>query len=139
MITKVAWKETKKAFERTLHDLQLAYIDLYLLHIGLLQKLPKKKKILEKDLKTWRTFEELYEEEKSSNDVNNFIPHHLKQWWKKPNQTYGQPDWNSPAMLQTENSKIIARMIYLSVEGMGTILKRQILKIVPLKDWQKIW
>lgn len=70
------YESTLAAFEKTLADLQLEYLDLYLIHW------PASKKQFSDweqiNLETWRAMTELYEEGRiRAIGVSNFLPHHL--------------------------------------------------------------
>lgn len=74
------YKETLKAFEQSLTNLGLDYIDLYLIHA------PKPWDVqtdgmeyMEQNIASWKAFEKLYQEGKiKSIGVSNFQPRHLE-------------------------------------------------------------
>lgn len=67
---------TLRAFERTLSDLQLEYLDLYLIHWPVPKGHDHDWKKMNRE--TWRAMEQLLEEERvRAIGVSNFKPHHL--------------------------------------------------------------
>lgn len=71
------YDQTMAAFHTTLEDLQLEYLDLYLIHwpIGKMFK----ENWQEANNETWRAFEDLYKAGKiKALGVSNFMPHHLR-------------------------------------------------------------
>ncbi len=71
------YQSTLDAFARTMDDLKAEYLDLYLIHW------PHDRKYFdnweEKNLETWRAFEDLYQSGAiKAIGVSNFRPHHLK-------------------------------------------------------------
>lgn len=71
------YEKTKASFEKTLHDMALDYLDLYLIHW------PAYKNQFENweeiNLETWRAMTELYKEGKiRAIGVSNFKPHHME-------------------------------------------------------------
>ena len=72
----MGYEEAKEAFLRSLENLGMDYLDLYLIHWPRGAEGDTDWK--EKDLETWRALEELYEEGKIKGlGLSNFLPHHL--------------------------------------------------------------
>lgn len=75
--TDYGYEPAKKAFEKTMANLGLEYLDLYLMHW------PNPKKFRDRwqevDAETWKAFEELYEEGRiKAIGVSNFLVRHLE-------------------------------------------------------------
>ena len=71
------YDETIRAFNRTMDDLKLDYLDLYLIHWPAIKKQFSNWEFL--NLETWRAMTELYNAGKiKAIGVSNFKPHHLK-------------------------------------------------------------
>ncbi|MDC7241828.1 MAG: aldo/keto reductase [Spirochaetales bacterium] len=71
------YENTLQAFDRTLNDLKLDYLDLYLIHWPAVKK--QFENWEELNLSTWKAMTELYKAGKiKSIGVSNFKPHHLK-------------------------------------------------------------
>ncbi len=72
------YETTLAAFEKTINDLQVDYLDLYLIHW------PNPKQFrdcyVEKNIETWKAFEKLYKEGKvRAIGVSNFFPYHIEE------------------------------------------------------------
>lgn len=75
--TDMGYEQTKASFERSRKLLQLAYLDVYLIHWP--KKDPEDEEWKVRMWDTWRAMEELYEEGKvKAIGVSNFLPHHLE-------------------------------------------------------------
>ncbi|MEL7655281.1 MAG: aldo/keto reductase [Bacillota bacterium] len=71
------YESTKKAFEKTLCDLQIDFLDLYLIHWPIAKA--SRNNWQEANNETWKAFEELYTEGKiRAIGVSNFHQHHLE-------------------------------------------------------------
>lgn len=93
------YESTKKAFEQTMKELGLDYLDLYLIHWPANRKQfgDKAKSINDE---TWRAMEELYKEGRiKAIGLSNFLPHHIEELMEtatiKPmvNQIEFHPGW----------------------------------------------
>lgn len=75
--TNRGYEETLSAFEKTLADLQLEYLDLYLIHWPAAAHQFENWETI--NVETWRAMTKLYKEGKiKAIGVSNFMPHHLK-------------------------------------------------------------
>lgn len=80
--TEQGYESTLAAFDKTVNDLALDYLDLYLIHWPAVNL--HKNKWQEYTLETWRAFEKLYNDKKiRAIGVSNFLPHHLQPLMEK--------------------------------------------------------
>ena len=100
------YEKTKKAFEDTMRELDMDYLDLYLLHWPANRKQygDKAKSI---NAETWRAMEELYMEGRiKAIGLSNFLPHHIDELLEtakiKPmvNQIELHPGWLQPEVVE---------------------------------------
>ena len=76
--TNRSYNKAFKAFEKSMRNLDLEYIDLYLIHWPANSK--KYKNPSEVNRETWKALEELYESGKvKAIGVSNFLPHHIEE------------------------------------------------------------
>lgn len=76
--TSRSYNKAFKAFEKSMRNLDLEYIDLYLIHWPANSK--KYKNPSEVNRETWKALEELYESGRvKAIGVSNFLPHHIEE------------------------------------------------------------
>lgn len=118
------YEKTLKAFEKTITDLGVDYLDLYLIHWP---------KSLNKE--TWKALEHLYKEGKvKAIGVSNFKEHHLKEIMEDAeimpmvNQVEFHPQLQQPELLKfcKENN--------IQVEAWGPLMQGKVFEIALLKD-----
>ena len=96
------YENTLAAFNRTLEDLQLDYLDLYLIHWPIAKA--SKENWKEANSESWRALEELYNQGKiKAIGVSNFLEHHLEPLFEtaKIKPMVNQIEFH-PGMLQEE-------------------------------------
>lgn len=94
---RIGYNETKALIQKSLHDLDLEYIDLFLIHWPNVTPDDRWKRL---NAESWRAMEEFYNQGKiKSLGVSNFLEHHLEELYKtakiKPvvNQLNLSPTW----------------------------------------------
>ena len=131
--TDQGYESTLKAFDKTIKDLGLDYLDLYLIHWPVVKE--HKEDWKEAICEAWKAFEKLYSEGKiRAIGVSNFKPHHLKVIFEncniKPmvNQIELHPSHN-----QDETVKF-CRNNNILVEAWGPLSTGRIFKVKEMQD-----
>lgn len=131
--TDQGYESTLKAFDKTIKDLGLDYLDLYLIHWPVVKE--HKEDWKEAICETWKAFEKLYSNGKiRAIGVSNFKPHHLKVIFEncniKPmvNQIELHPSHN-----QDETVKF-CRNNNILVEAWGPLSTGRIFKVKEMQD-----
>lgn len=138
-ITSKLWNDDKgyesalAAFHKTLEDLQLDYLDLYLIHWPIAKA--SKAHWQEANSASWRAFEELYRAGKAKAiGVSNFLPHHFEPLLQTAEI---RPMVNQielhPGMLQEETTAFCKRNGIL-VEAWAPFSNGQLLSHPELKE-----
>ena len=130
------YDKTMAAFEKTIHDLGVSYLDLYLIHWP--ASASRYENWEEINLGTWRAMTELYRGGRiRAIGVSNFKPHHLKALM----ETEVKPMVNQiefhPGMLQTETVEYCRKNGILveawSPLGTGRMLQHPLLREIAAK------
>lgn len=130
------YETTLKAFEKTLNDLQLDYLDLYLIHWPANAQQFENWKHL--NAETWRALEKLYTEGKiKSIGLSNFLPHHIKALLEtaKIKPAVNQLEYH-PGFMQKE-CVAFCHKNNIIVEGWSPLGRGDILENEPLKELSK--
>lgn len=99
--TERGYEKTLAAFEKTIKDLGVSYLDLYLIHWPAASQMYENWE--EINLETWRAMTELYKAGKiKSIGVSNFKPHHLKALMKTEVKPMVNQIEFHPGLLQEE-------------------------------------
>jgi len=138
-ITSKLWNDDKgyentiAAFNRTLEDLQINYLDLYLIHWPIAKA--SKNNWQEVNNESWRALEDLYKQGKiKAIGVSNFLKHHLKSLMEtaKIQPMVNQIEFH-PGMLQKETVAFCEKHNIL-IEAWAPFSNGQILNNPVLKE-----
>lgn len=125
------YKKTLEAFERTISDLQVDYLDLYLIHWPASSS--RFENWEELNLETWRAMTELYNKGHiRAIGVSNFMPHHLEALMKTEVKPMVNQIEFHPGYMQSETVDYCRKNNILieawSPLGSGRILDNELLK-----------
>lgn len=121
------YENAKKAFERTMNNLGLEYLDLYLIHWPAIKK--QFDNAEEINAKTWEAFEEIYETGRvKAIGLSNFLPHHIDELMKtaKIKPMVNQIEFH-PGFAQIETAKYCIEN-NIVVEAWSPLGQKEVLK-----------
>jgi diketogulonate reductase-like aldo/keto reductase len=126
------YEDTMKAFEKSCKDLQVDYLDLYLIHW------PNPKKYrdchVEKNVESWKAMEDLYRAGKvKAIGVSNFFPYHIEEMKPFINimPMVNQIEYH-PSCLKKETIDY-CRQNNIVVEGYSPLANGRVFKVEELK------
>ncbi len=130
--TERGYESTKKAFAKTMENLQLDYLDLYLIHWPASPN--RQADWDEVNLATWRALTELYEAGKiKAIGVSNFLPYHMESLMKtRVKPMVNQIEYH-PGEMKSETVEYCKRNGVL-VEAWSPLGRRRILEHELLKE-----
>ena len=134
--TERGYEKTLAAFEKTLSDLGLEYLDLYLIHWP--ASASQFKNWEEINLDTWRAMTELYKTGRiKSIGVSNFLPHHLETLMKTEVPPMVNQIEYHPGLTQAETVEYCKKHHILveawSPLGTGRMLDNEMLRSIAAK------
>lgn len=122
---------TLKAFEKTINEMKVDYLDLYLIHWPV--PVDFKDNYIEKNIETWKAFEKLYKVNKvRSIGISNFMPHHIDELMS---ETEIKPMVNQiefhPSFMQTDLINY-CRKFGMVIEGYSPLANGRVFKVQEL-------
>ncbi|MBR5454057.1 MAG: aldo/keto reductase [Clostridia bacterium] len=136
-ISERGYEKTVKAVEDSLTRLGLDYLDLYLIHWPMVQKINENWEEINAD--TWRGFEKMYKDGKiRAIGVSNFLPHHLESLKKNStiapmvNQIEFHPGYSQKEVVDYCKKEGILVQAW-SPLGSGAVLKDEFLAGIAAK------
>lgn len=129
--TEHGYQSTLNAFEQTINDLQVDYLDLYLIHWPVPHIF--KDCYIEKNAETWEAMEKLYSEGKiKAIGISNFLPHHIEELMQTAKETpmINQIEFH-PSCLQEEVIPF-CRNMGIAIEGYSPLANGRVFQVEEL-------
>lgn len=124
------YEETLQACERTLKRLQTAYLDLYLVHWPIPEKMEQ----------TWKAMEELHKSGRArAIGVCNFLIHHLEQLLRTAQISPAVNQVEIHPYLQQQQLREFCRDHGIQVEAWSPLMKGQVTEIPELQEIGEVY